>query len=116
MLERLGTIIGVIAVLLFSFPVSAQYKMHFFVPDFPPYTTVDLKGSPVGIGIEKMGKVLASLDVEYSIEVGQITGEPFLSCAEVILMVSLWLLKIASEISMASFPNHLWLIVGFGWF
>lgn len=63
-----------VTLLLLSFPSYAEYKLHFFVPDFPPYTTVDASGVPAGIGIEKMDQVLDHMGVEYSIEVGSNHG------------------------------------------
>ncbi|MGF1696448.1 transporter substrate-binding domain-containing protein [Vibrio lamellibrachiae] len=74
MLKRIGPFIGLCTAVLFSFSSSAQYNMHFFVPDFPPYTTVNSEGVPVGIGIDKMDLVLDSIDVKYSIEVGSNHG------------------------------------------
>ncbi|MEZ9233832.1 substrate-binding periplasmic protein [Vibrio amylolyticus] len=66
--------VGLILLLLLPTPLYAQYKLHFFVPDFPPYTMVDGVGVPVGIGIDKMELVLSKMDVEYSIEVGSNHG------------------------------------------
>ncbi|MEX0337037.1 substrate-binding periplasmic protein [Vibrio tubiashii] len=54
--------------------VHAQYKMHFFCPDFPPYTTVDSSGSHAGIGLDKVKSILDSVGVDYTIEINSNHG------------------------------------------
>lgn len=48
--------------------------MHFFVPDFPPYTYLDSEGSPSGIGTEAVKNVLKSMDIDYSLTVSSNHG------------------------------------------
>jgi len=52
----------------------AKYEMHFFCPDFPPYTTVDSTGRNVGTGLDKIKPVLDSMGVTYTIEIGSNHG------------------------------------------
>ncbi|CAH0537090.1 substrate-binding periplasmic protein [Vibrio marisflavi] len=54
--------------------VQAQYNMHFFLPDFPPYTTTDKHGNAVGIGLEAVLPILDTVGVNYSIQVGSNHG------------------------------------------
>ncbi|MEI8638636.1 transporter substrate-binding domain-containing protein [Vibrio coralliilyticus] len=48
--------------------------MHFFLPDFPPYTTIDEQGKPTGIGIDKVLPILSSIGVEYTVTVSSNHG------------------------------------------
>lgn len=57
-----------------SMKVQAAYDMHFFLPDFPPYTTIDEQGKPTGIGIDKVLPILSSIGVEYSVTVSSNHG------------------------------------------
>lgn len=69
--------IYVYLILVFLLPSAksfAQYQMHFFLPDFPPYTTIDTDGNPRGIGLDKMKQVLDSMEIEYTIQVGSNHG------------------------------------------
>ncbi len=52
----------------------AQYEMHFFCPDFPPYTTIDSDGNQSGIGLDRMKPILEVLGVDYSISIGSNHG------------------------------------------
>lgn len=52
----------------------AQYEMHFFCPDFPPYTTIDSDGNQSGIGLDRMKPILEALGVDYSIRIGSNHG------------------------------------------
>ncbi|NRB69011.1 MAG: transporter substrate-binding domain-containing protein [Vibrio sp.] len=52
----------------------AAYNMHFFLPDFPPYTTIDELGEPAGIGIDKVLPILSSIGVEYTMTVSSNHG------------------------------------------
>lgn len=52
----------------------ADHEMHFFLPDFPPYTTVDSNGDIVGIGIDKVLPILEAIEVNYTLEVGSNHG------------------------------------------
>ncbi|MCL9780782.1 transporter substrate-binding domain-containing protein [Vibrio sp. S4M6] len=52
----------------------ASYRMHFFLPDFPPYTMPDEQGNAVGIGVDKMKLILDSIDVDYTFKVGSNHG------------------------------------------
>ncbi|WP_245986881.1 substrate-binding periplasmic protein [Vibrio pectenicida] len=47
----------------------AEYNMHFFLPNFPPYTMIDIEGSPTGIGLNAMKPILDSMRVNYTINV-----------------------------------------------
>ena len=48
--------------------------MHFFLPDFPPYTSVDTAGHNIGIGLNKVTPILDSIGVNYTIKIGSNHG------------------------------------------
>lgn len=58
--------------LLFTSSLYAEpkYRMHFFLPEFSPYTMLDASGEASGIGFDRMAKILDSMEVEYSVEIG----------------------------------------------
>ena len=53
---------------------SAAYNMHFFLPDFPPYTVVDEQGNFSGIGLDEVKPILDSMGVKYTIQIGSKHG------------------------------------------
>jgi len=63
-----------IAVLLIFGKSSAAYNMYFFLPDFPPYTTVDEQGNYIGIGLDEVKPILESVGVRYTIQIGSNHG------------------------------------------
>lgn len=67
-------IISVLVLICASAKVHAAYNMHFFLPDFPPYTTIDEQGKPTGIGIDKVLPILSSIGVEYTVTVSSNHG------------------------------------------
>ncbi|MGC9491330.1 substrate-binding periplasmic protein, partial [Vibrio genomosp. F10] len=74
MRDRFNIVFLLLVSVLASFSALAKYDMHFFLPDFPPYTTVDNQGIPTGLGVDKVTTILDSLDVNYNIEVGSNHG------------------------------------------
>ncbi|CAK4068255.1 substrate-binding periplasmic protein [Vibrio sp. 16] len=62
-------------ILFLSSPlVYGQDEIRFFLPDFPPYTTMDQDGQLVGIGIDKVTAILDTMGVKYSIRLGSNHG------------------------------------------
>lgn len=60
--------------LLVSSSSYAAYNMHFFLPNFPPYTTLKDK-KPSGIGIEAVTTMLDSMGVKYTMKVSSNHGK-----------------------------------------
>lgn len=63
-----------VVTLLISFKSYSFDDMHFYVPDFPPYTQLDSEGSPSGIGTDAVKQVLYAMDVSYTITVSSNHG------------------------------------------
>lgn len=60
--------------LLISLKSYSFEDMHFFVPDFPPYTQLNSEGVPEGIGTDAVKQVLDSIGVGYTITVSSNHG------------------------------------------
>ncbi|WP_047044643.1 substrate-binding periplasmic protein [Vibrio mexicanus] len=67
-------LISLLTFTLYASPLYAEYKMHFFLPEFAPYTEMSESGEAFGIGIDKMIPILDALDVEYTFQVGSNHG------------------------------------------
>lgn len=53
--------------LLVSLNSYSFEDMHFFVPNFPPYTQLDSDGLPSGIGTDAVTQILDSMSIHYTI-------------------------------------------------
>ncbi|KOO13814.1 hypothetical protein AKJ18_16175 [Vibrio xuii] len=63
-----------VVILLVSLKSYSFEDMHFFVPDFPPYTQLDSDASPSGIGTDAVKQVLDSMGVRYTITISSNHG------------------------------------------
>ncbi|MCG9677190.1 MULTISPECIES: substrate-binding periplasmic protein [Vibrio] len=67
-------LITALVFIFMSMKTHAAYDMHFFLPDFPPYTMVNDQGQPDGIGLEKVLPILSSIGVNYTVTVSSNHG------------------------------------------
>lgn len=72
-IKYLSRIISIFFLMGSSYSYSGD-DMHFFLPDFPPYTTIDAAGHNIGIGLDKVTPILDSIGVKYTIRIGSNHG------------------------------------------